>query len=131
MKITALDNFTATWWEPPGQDPGEAVGFQLRPLDGEQYAEVAQYVLTLDDQVRFSHQAMVAALKYGLVGWRGFKTAAGAELEHLVSNHKLIPFEVRSQIFGEILGLSNLDEAQEKNLSSQLKLQKTGSDSIA
>ena len=78
-----------------------------------------------------AHDAIKAALRYGLIGWRGFKTAAGAEVEHLVGNHKLIPFEIRTELFAEILAISNLEDDQEKNLSSPLKSLKTGSDSIA
>lgn len=131
MKITALENFTPRWWTPPGQDAEPAVEFKIQPLDGEQYAEVAQHVTVDDGQMRFGSAATKAALKFGLVGWRHFSTASGLELEHLVSNHRLIPFEVRAAIFAEILDISNLDEEQEKNSLSPLTLQKTGSDSVA
>ena len=131
MKITALENFAPRWWAPEDQDPDHLVEFEIRPLDGEQYAELAQYVITVDDQTRFGADAVKVALRHGLVGWRGLKTQSGADVECRPGNHKLLPFEIRSLIFARILEISNLDEDQEKNFESPLTLQKTGSDSIA
>lgn len=131
MKITALNDFSARWWSPPDQENDPPVSFQIRPLDGEQYGEMAQYVRTIDGQQRFGHEAVKLALRYGLMGWRNLRGADGKELEHNLERHACLPLDVRMLVFVQILEISSLDEDQAKNSASPLTSLKTGSDSIA
>lgn len=131
MKIQALENFTPRWWTPPGQAGDEQVAFKIQPLDGIQYAEVAQNVVQISGSSGFGAEATTVAIKHGLVGWRNFKTPSGVEVVFSPANIRLIPFNVRTAIFAEILDISGLDEAQEKNLESPSTSPEIGSASIA
>lgn len=121
MKIQALDNFTATWFEPEDQE-GDPVRFRIRPLDGEQYAQVAEHMRREGNRTLFTAAAEKLALRFGLVDWDGLKTPAGVEIPHGIAEHKRLPFVVRKIVFAEIMNRSSLSEADEKNFESPSRL---------
>lgn len=124
MKIQAFESFAPAWFTPDDQDvdDGAEVAFFVRPLDGEQYAEVAQHMRLEGHQMRFTAAAEKLALRYGLVDWRNLRTPGGDLVEYALAEHKRLPFVVRKMIFAEIMKRSELSEDDEKNLESPSRL---------
>jgi len=113
--IRALEGFAPEWYTPPGQDDSEPVTrFRIRPLDGAEYGEVADYVEIDDGQVMILSSGRNLCLQRGLLDWEHFSDSNGP-VKFSQANARLIPHEYRMQLVARILTISNLDRDQEKN----------------
>jgi len=112
MTIRALEGFVPTWYTPAGQD-GIVTRFKLKPLDGEEYGDVAEHFSFEDGMLKLSNQGMKNALAHGLVGWENFTTEAGA-IDFSQAYFKTIPYYVRQDLAREIVLRSDLSPGEKK-----------------
>lgn len=123
MGIKALEGLTPTWFTPPGQDGDDKpTRFKCRPLDGNEYAEVADYVGFIGGGLKIGAAGQLLCLRYGLADWDGFEDSAGP-VEFNMVNIRRIPYSTRTALATHIFVSSNLSEDQEKNSSLPSKSQ--------
>jgi hypothetical protein len=114
MAIRALEGMAPEWYAPEG-NTDDATRFKIRPLDGAEFGEIADYVTIRDS----GHPMILAAgrdrcLKMALLDWENFNNQAGA-VKCTPHNMRLIPHEYRVAIVNRILAISTLSEDEEKN----------------
>lgn len=116
MAIKALEGLAPEWYEPPGQAGDDyPTRFKIRPLDGAEFGEVADYVTMTEDGVPMIRAAgRDRCLKMALLDWEHF-TGVGGPVEFSAANMRLIPHDVRVGIVNRVLMISTLTEDQEKN----------------
>jgi hypothetical protein len=102
------------WYSPEG-DTADATRFKIRPLDGAEFGEIADYVT-----IREGGQPMILAagrdrcLKAALIDWENFNDLTGP-VKFTPHNMRRIPHEYRVAIVNRILAISTLSEDEEKN----------------
>lgn len=99
---------------------GEEVQFKLRGLTTSETLDV-QALADLDaeaKQMRWTRRAVLSGLQAGLLGWDGFKDAAGNPVEFskkASDNIERLGIALTMQLFGQIMGATGLNETQAKN----------------
>ena len=118
MGIQALEGLVPAWHTPAGQvedDPANPpTRFKCKPLDGDEYAEVADHVRLVNGLPRITATGQKLCLMYGLVDWENFKDSSG-KVEFMAGNFRLIPYLERTALTSHIFNVSSLSGEQEKN----------------
>ncbi len=115
MSIQALAGLLPAWYTPKGQDDDDKpTRFKVRPLDGEQYGDVAEHVGVVNGAVRLSSRGISQCLKHALIGWENF-TGVDGDVAFFAANFRLIPYLIRVELATHIFIISSLSEEQEKN----------------
>jgi len=121
MGIKALEGLVPTWYTPEGQDKDDKpTRFKFCPLDGDQYAEVADHVALVNGSIRISALGQKICLSTALKGWENFEDSNGP-IEFMPSNFRLIPYSDRVGLAMHIFTSSSLSGEQSKNSSSPSK----------
>ncbi len=119
MSIIAKENspllpFT---WSPEEDDQ---VKFKLRGLTTAETLDV-QALAEFDPDsktMRWTKRAVLSGLQAGLLGWDGFKDAAGIPAPFLpkaIDNVERLGIHLTMQLFGQIMGATGLSGEQAKN----------------
>lgn len=112
----ALAQLSPTWYTPVGQsDDDEKTEFRLKPLDGDEYGELADHMRLENGVLRITAEGLRQGLRLGLVDWRNFTTTNGETLEFSRVNFRFIPYNVRADLVSRIVEISQLSEDTEKN----------------
>jgi hypothetical protein len=116
MSIKATEGLAPEWYTPPGQDddPNPA-RFHIKPLNGAEFGEVADYLEITPAGALIRHAGRERALALGLIGWEGFTDRTGKAMPFSTANAKLIPHEIRTHIVARIINISYMGEDAEKN----------------
>lgn len=115
MGVKALEGLQPSWYTPAGQDDGDKpTRFRLKPLDGDQFAEVADHVRPVDGVLKIDAQGQLLCLRYGLADWENFEDSSGP-VRFQASNFRLIPYLTRTELSTKIFTMSSIDGEQEKN----------------
>jgi hypothetical protein len=114
MPIKATEGLAPEWYTPPGQGDGTPTRFKIRPLDGAEFGEIADYV-SIDAGVPMIKAAgRDRCLKMALQEWENLE-GVGGPVPFTPHNQRLIPHEVRVAIVNRVLVISTLGEELEKN----------------
>ncbi len=115
MAIKAIEGLTATWYTPADQDDNDPTRFKVRPLDGEQYGDVADYVALINGEVRITSKGVSVCLKHALIDWDNFNTSDGP-VGFSAHAQRLIPYSTRAELATHIFVTSGLTDEQKKTL---------------
>lgn len=115
MGIKALEGLVPAWYTPIGQDDDDKpTRFKLKPLNGDQYAEVMDHFRVEEERLHVKAAGQKICLKHALVDWENFADSSG-DVEFLPTNFRLIPYSQRTELVTHIMLKSALSEEQEKN----------------
>lgn len=119
MTIIARENapLLPFYWSPEDDDQ---VKFKLRGLTTNEVMEV-RGLADLDmetETMRWTRRSVLAGLQAGLLGWDGFKDAAGMPVEFskkAADNVERLGIQITMKLFGLILEATGLNKAEAKN----------------
>ena len=115
MGIKALSGLVPEWYTPAGQeDDPTPTRFRLRPLNGSEYGEVADYIDMVGGRIFIRNAGRDLCLKTALLDWENFEGFDGP-LEFSMNAIDLIPHTLRVELVNRILEISTLGEEQVKN----------------
>ncbi len=113
MSIRAIEGLVPAWYTPAGQDDVAPARFKLRPLDGEQYGDVADHVGVINDDVRISSKGIGICLRHALVDWDNFEGSDGP-VPFSIHAQRLIPYTVRAELATHVFVASGVSDDQKK-----------------
>ncbi len=115
MSITALKKIVPDWFTPSSEKDGDdPTKFKIRALTSPQLEDVFEFVQGQGLGVPPRNYSRV--LKHGLVDWTdNFCDENDKKLKSNFTNHDRIPFGIRSELVGEIIVRSQLDEDDSGN----------------
>lgn len=111
----------APWWYTPKAEEGSAnpTRFRLRSLDGLEYQDIDLHRDTKTGNWRATASGVRSVLGAALLDWENMLDEQGAPLAFNVQDKgkslSVIPAEILSELFWEVVTKSSLSEDQEKN----------------
>jgi len=117
MTITALTGLAPEWYTPPQHGDGEQTAFELRPLNGLEYATIQAMISSAADDaaaVVMTESRIRYVIERGLVGWRNFNDGNGAPLTFMRERINRIDSATLADLVNEIMTRSQLNDAQKK-----------------
>lgn len=117
MALRAVSPLLPFWYEPNGHE-GEGVRFQIKGLTPAGLFDVNAHAINAGNGVSFPARSVKAALAAGLLGWEGFEDEDGNPVlfsSDTEANMERLGFALTAELFGEIVGASNLSGEKAKN----------------
>lgn len=109
--ITANDLFLQQYTFTPADQQGEPTTFRLRVVSEDERTEI----IFLNEISKNPGKAMNYAIERCVVGWENFKNAEGKAISFSEKNTRMIPFAIRTEIFGEVMSKGQLSDNEIKN----------------
>lgn len=115
MSIKAVAVGSPIWFKPEGQAEGETPAeFKLRPLTQPEYLEVINDHYD-PERKRFTGKGIMAAVRYGLLDWRGYVDSDGKEQKFTRGAVNEVPFDVLTDIGIKVIEITQNSEEERKN----------------
>ena len=116
MTIKAAEGVSEYWYTPESeQDEENPTRFKLKPFNEDQKVDVLTGIsINENDDVMLNASAIRRSLKYGLVDWEHFE-GSGGPIRFGRNNFRLIPWDIQVELAGELIRVSTISEADEKN----------------
>lgn len=108
----SLRKLTAVWYVPEdykGED--NPPRFKIRPLNSEEYADIAMGATDTGDGVSIGSSGIKKAVRAGLVDWENI----GENEPFSLSKISLLPTDIYMEVASEIISISSLQENEIKN----------------
>jgi len=112
--IKAIEGLSPQWYEPKGQKREPKTTFRIRPLDGEEFGEIADFLSVENGQVFVTNKGRSRCIELALVDWANFNDSKGAVVFNM-DNMRLIPHPIRSELASKIINISTLTGEEEGN----------------
>lgn len=110
-----IKKLAPSWFRPDECD----AEFYIQPMNGLQALEVMGEVTGDEDQTRLTGKGLKAALRYGLIDWRGITDDGGQEVKFTRALVNDLDPTTLTIIAAEIVNRTRLTEQEEKNSPSQ------------
>ena len=114
MSIKAVVVASAIWFKPEGQDEASPAEFKIRPLTQPEYLEVINDHYD-PERKRFTAKGIIAAVRYGLLDWRGYLGADSKELRFNRGAINEMPYDVLTDIGIKVIDMTQNTEEERKN----------------
>lgn len=115
MSIKAVTVGSPIWFKPEGQEDGvSAAEFKIRPLTQPEYLEIINDHFD-PERKRFTAKGIMAAVRYGLLDWRGFLGADGKEQRFTRGALNEVPYTALTDIGIKIVEITQNSEEERKN----------------
>lgn len=120
MAIKAKSPLAPYWYIPKSEkESANPTKFRLRTLDGLEYQDVDLYRDTKTGNWRATQSGVRSVLGAALLDWENMLDGQGSPLAFNAHDKgkslSVIPAEILSELFWEVVMKSALDEGQEKN----------------
>ncbi|MBT6455967.1 MAG: hypothetical protein HOK37_10570 [Gammaproteobacteria bacterium] len=112
--IKAIEGLNPQWYQPKGQQGENPTTFRIRPLDGAEFGEIADFLTMENNQVFITNKGRSRCLDLALLDWANFNDSKGAVVFNM-DNMRLIPHPIRSELASRIINISTLTGEEEGN----------------
>lgn len=114
MSITALTGIVPEWFTPESQkESDEPARFKMKPLDSKQLVEIQSYHTP---EGAIAPAGLYRAFEIAVMEWDNVNDQNGKALKCNRGNVKVIPIEIIAEAGAEVISISFLGAADEKNL---------------
>jgi len=116
MAIKVNTGLSPFWYTPEGEKDEESPAkFKIKPIDQMTYLDIESEMKMRGDQVTLTKRSIEICLRAGLSDWEGIEDQNGKPLKFSPHNFKYLDAELLTELAGEIIISSRLDEDARKN----------------
>lgn len=114
MSQSIAERLGPHWWTPDGKERTEK--FHIRPLDGFEFLQTRNHVTKVTrNKIFLDEDGYRFVIDRCVLGWENVRARDGRPLEFKPESKPQLQWKHIDEIVGQVLMISTLSEAEEKN----------------